>query len=203
VRPPSMDDDEEEEDDVLPPPVRNRLGSRVESVELLQGVGAAGRVDGGREIKVASTGGGDGGATCDGGRGGREPRGQRRRGRERRRGRVELGQHALDPGRQVGGIVVHGVRGEVGDEASSAVAPAPPTPPIPMAISSCSSFCATSAISDERTLYPSAASISSISSSCSPAPAAATIILSLEEPMSPPLPLASWYSCFMISELQA
>jgi len=73
-----------------------------------------------------------------------------------------------------------------------------------MAISSCSSFCATSAISDERTLYPSAASISSISSSsCSPAPAAATIILSLEEPMSPLLPPASWYSCFMISELQA
>ena len=108
MRPPSMDDDEEEEDDVLPPPVRIRLGSRVESVELLQGVGAAGRVDGGREIKVASTG---GDATCDGGRGGREPQGQRRRGRERRRGHVELGQHGLDPGRQVGGIVVHGVRG--------------------------------------------------------------------------------------------
>ena len=95
VRPPSMDDDEKEEDDVLPPPVRIRLGSRVESVDDgsadattgegidFRGVGATGRVDGGWEIKVASTG---GAATCDGGRGGREPRG-------RRRGRVELGQH--------------------------------------------------------------------------------------------------------------
>jgi hypothetical protein len=39
--------------------------------DQLQSVGTAGRVDGGREIEVAGTG---GGTTCDAGRGGREPR---------------------------------------------------------------------------------------------------------------------------------
>uniref|UniRef100_A0A8R7R1T3 Uncharacterized protein n=1 Tax=Triticum urartu TaxID=4572 RepID=A0A8R7R1T3_TRIUA len=33
-----------------------------------------------------------------------------------RQRRVELGEHALDPMGEVGGVVVHGVRGEVGAE---------------------------------------------------------------------------------------